>query len=132
MVVNDDTDRIPSPVQDNTSQMSMDVKGKKKASEEEVLHMVMENDEYRAKVKQHNIEEEPIPPEVLEIAHRIHGQDRIGDLEQQLQQAHGSLASALQCNQQLKQELEQSNRGVKWSLSCGEPSMENSNNKCHS
>ncbi|KAK0214971.1 hypothetical protein IW262DRAFT_1300215 [Armillaria fumosa] len=85
-------------------------KGKKKASDDKLLQIAKEEEDYQVKAKQHDVEDEPIPPEVLAIARRIHGQDWVGELEQRLKHAHESLATALQRTQQLKQELAQANK----------------------
>ncbi|KAK0214473.1 hypothetical protein IW262DRAFT_1466226 [Armillaria fumosa] len=59
-----------------------DKKGKKKASKKELVQQAEEDEEYCMKAKQHDIEDEPILSEVLEIADRIHGQDCVGKLEE--------------------------------------------------
>ncbi|KAK0228077.1 hypothetical protein IW262DRAFT_1455275 [Armillaria fumosa] len=92
---NDDLDHQPNSINDGAQVDHMnptDSKGKKKASDKELSQLTNEEEE-------------------------IHGQDRIGELEDQLKEAHESLAAALQHNEQLKQALEQSNRGTKWPLS---------------
>ncbi|KAK0499323.1 hypothetical protein EDD18DRAFT_1349503 [Armillaria luteobubalina] len=68
MVVNDDPDH---PVQNNVHMESQDpvnTKGKGRASEDEVTQLAKENEEYHLKTRQWDIKDEPIPPEVLEIA----------------------------------------------------------------
>ncbi|KAK0485572.1 hypothetical protein EDD18DRAFT_1111372 [Armillaria luteobubalina] len=71
-------------------------KGKEKASEEEVQQLARDDEEYRIRVRQQDVHDEPIPPEVLAIARRLHREDRVDKLEQRLKQAHESLATALQ------------------------------------
>ncbi|KAK0207824.1 hypothetical protein IW262DRAFT_1302485 [Armillaria fumosa] len=96
---------------------TLNTKGKRKASEEELQQQTKDDEEYRIRTVQHDIENEPILPEVLEITRRIHRQDRVGELEQRLAQAHESLATALQRNQQLEHDLAHADQGTKQPLS---------------
>ncbi|KAK0223801.1 hypothetical protein IW262DRAFT_1458862 [Armillaria fumosa] len=154
MAIDDDTARQPDHMQNGQSSSPLDElplanrviahndtqtntrdpsdkKGKKKASEKELVQQAEEDEEYCMKARQHDIEDEPIPSEVLEIADRIHGQDRVGELEERLKHAHKLLATALQHNRQLKHELEQATRGTKRPLSQprGEPMAEQSSKR---
>lgn len=88
-------------------------KGKKKATAEEVQQHDEARERDQTERARQEIVAESIPPEVLAIARRIHEQDRVGDLEDHLRQAHESLARALDRNRQLEQELEKASRGTK-------------------
>ncbi|KAK0220572.1 hypothetical protein IW262DRAFT_1297624 [Armillaria fumosa] len=58
-----------------------DMKGKKKASDEDLQQLAKDDKDYQAKVRHQDVEDKPIPPEVLELAQRIHKQDRISELK---------------------------------------------------
>ncbi|KAK0429655.1 hypothetical protein EV421DRAFT_1914262 [Armillaria borealis] len=97
----------------STPQLSADNKGKQKASEDELREQEDEEKRYQSSIKQRNVEGETIPLEVLVIARRIHEQDCVEELENQLKKAHESLADALSCTRVLERELEQATRGTK-------------------
>lgn len=103
--------------EDVDSQSSKDTKGKGKATADEVREQEEEDQRHRTQGIQRTMEDDPIPPEVLAITHRLHERDRASELEERLKQAHGSLARALERNRLLERELDQAKRGTKQPLS---------------
>ncbi len=88
-------------------------KGKKKASAQETMQHDDEVSRYRTEGRRRDMNDLPIPPEVLDIAHQLHDRDRVRDLKDHLRTAHESLARALERAQNLKHDLERANRGTK-------------------
>ncbi|KAK0496925.1 hypothetical protein EDD18DRAFT_1105241 [Armillaria luteobubalina] len=91
MVIINDSDHHHNPVNSDVPaepQDNMNSKGKEKVMDAKLAQLEKDDEEYRIKVKQCEVEDKAIPLEVLEIAHKIHGQDHVGDLEQQLKQVH--------------------------------------------
>ncbi len=108
------TDTVPNHDPDNLDQETSNTdKGKKRASAQETIQHDEEIRRYRSEGRRCEVDESPIPREVLNIAQQLHDRDRIRDLEDHLRTAHESLAHALECARILECDLEHATRGTK-------------------